>query len=156
MEKQAAAEASRGRGATLECSTDCPVSVVHVVDDGGPVISPNAHGVQAAVAREDSRGRRRSGEGHRGHQFIPPQTLARIGGRPPTPARITAAFCCARTRVPRRRRPVSEGAHTAAYHGDDQARAERSWRRLTRWGRAVCGSGSERARGGWNGPRGCE
>jgi hypothetical protein len=40
MEKLAAAEASRGRGATLKCSTDCPVPVVHVVDGGGPVFPP--------------------------------------------------------------------------------------------------------------------
>jgi hypothetical protein len=54
MEKLAAVEASRGRDATLKCSTDCLAPVVHVVDGGGPVFPPMST-VCRRLRRERSR-----------------------------------------------------------------------------------------------------
>lgn len=47
-EKLVAAKVPRGHGATLECSTDVPVPVVHVFYGGGPVLPRRALGVLAA------------------------------------------------------------------------------------------------------------
>jgi hypothetical protein len=52
-------EASRGRDAALERSTDCPAPVVRVADSGGPVFPP----LTSTVCRRPRRERSREADG---------------------------------------------------------------------------------------------
>jgi hypothetical protein len=92
MKKLVVAEASRGHGATLERSTDCPVPTVHVIDSGGPVF-PSTSAVCRRLRRERSREADEEVErGCRGHQFIsrgPGTRCGKVAHAPPTMAAST-------------------------------------------------------------------
>jgi hypothetical protein len=93
MKKLAVGEASRGHGATLERSTDCPVPMVHVIDGGGPMFPPTSV-VCRRLRRERSREADEEVErGRRGHQFIsrgPGTRCGKVAHAPPTMAASTA------------------------------------------------------------------
>jgi hypothetical protein len=72
--KLAAAEASRGHGATQGCTTYCPVPAVHEIDGGGLVFPPDELGVLAAETKRWREGDR-GGLGSAPRPYRPPGSV---------------------------------------------------------------------------------